>query len=1021
MAKISLAKFTPYTPIAAGVATQAAASQESKAGSVYMAKSIQAFNNLGNTLNSFGGVLNDIRKIELKRLESERLKLRKSAFKPMYGKGEMPKFAGFINDYIGRGAPKFWEALVNFFTALLKFAIIRPALKWLANPENHQKIKKVLETLASVFRWITNFLRGRIVNTINGLYDMLRDDATWWQRLTGFAKSFVNLGALFLGLRWLTNPVRLIKDVRWVLTTFYKSLTRFHKGLLRGRAGRLMGGKWGTAAKVVTAVAGTAYLGKKALELGDDDQPALVDGDLPQRAKGGWVTGPDSGYAVSTSPGKGSPEFIGHGTEYVAKKADGSSFVIPFNNFATRQMPGLTMANMQMAHAQGFDLPNSLPRLSGKEQFLGGVGSWFKNKFTDNKGISSLWHKPKQQKPMTFGQKFAAGNKGWQGRLGDWFKGGGAAQIGGSLFGNKGASIGGALTTLFGGGGSGEGGKATGWDIFKSIGGIASTFIKPGSKASNILGMAGGIGNMMFGPGGEGMSFGQKLGGLAQQFLGGTPVGGAISAIAGSGGLSGGIDSLGGGVGGGHSGGGSGNQGSGGMYQKKQGGGRMAVTATGKQILSKGYSVFNHPDFKNNKWKKGPPNRGGAHKPGGGQRHPKGGLYGLGLGLDAAWYGPGNKSAKANSLAGEMFGNRDGAKLTNIVSDGWGSWTEGGSKKGPGGYGYPGVVQLGFADRQVAGSGVMGMGEADYTRMKQAIIANAGDAGPEGMALAARSIFNQANAIDGGTGSTAFRGAKSMSDILGNLGIGSGKFSPNQLGKADEAIQMAFNTPAMGKMMTNLGLSEPYQALLLNSTTFKKGGSPFGIGSDPVGRFKNLTFAANDPKIGEIWKKSGIGDTESTRKQLDKENKGYVSPYERKHGKPHPNSSSARGAEMASPSSAGTGSILGASAKGTSSNIVSGKAGGNEQDRRESYHMKKIHRERARAQEGIMGRTQRLVQETMQQVESHNAGVRSSVAEAQAFVQKAMQGGGGQGGLASASMGSRNRIQSAMSLTLNTI
>lgn len=1017
MAKISLSKFTPYAPISPGVTKQAAASAQDKAGTVYMAKSIQAFNNLGKTINSVGGVLGDIRKIELKRLENEKAKLRKAAFKPIYGEGHKPKFAGFINDYVGRGAPKFWEALVGFFSALLKLAIIRPALKWLADPANHKKIKNVMETLAKVFRWIGNFLRGRIVNTINGLYDMLRDDATWWERLTGFAKSFINLGALFVGLRWLTNPVRLIKDVRWVLTTFYKSLTKFHKGLLRGRAARLMGGKWGTAIKVAT-VAGTAWWGaNKVAELGSDDQPALVDErDLPQREKGGWVSGPESGYPVSTSPGRGSPEFIGHGTEYVSKKADGSSFVIPFNNFATRANPALTMANMQMAHAQGFDLPNSLPRLNDKQYFLGGLWKGVKNKFTDNKGLSSLWHKPKA--PQTFGEKFAAGNKGWQGRLGDWMKGGGAAQLGGSLFGNKGASIGGALTTLFGGGGSGKGGKPTGWDIFSSIGGIASSFVKPGSKAANIIGMAGGIGNMMFGPGGEGMSFGQKLGALGQQFLGGTPVGDAIGAIAGSGGLSGGIDALGGGVGGGHSGGGGGSQGSGGQYQKKQGGGRMAVTATGKQILSKGYSVFNHPDFKNNKWKKGPPNRGGSHKPGGGQRHPKGGLYGLGLGLDAAWYGPGDKGSKANALAGELYGNRDGAKLTQIISDGWGSWTEGGSKKGPGGFGYPGVVHLGFADRQVAGSGVMGMGEADYTRMKQAVIANAGDAGPQGMALAARSIFNQANAIDGGSSSSAFRGAKSMSDILGNLGIGSGKFSPNKLFQADDAIQMAFNTPAMKGMLGDLGLSEPYQALLLNSTSFKKGGSPFGVGSDPTGKFKNLTFAANDPKLKNVL----LGqDYEGAKEQIDKENKGYVSPYERKFGKKHPNAPSTTrttGAEMSQPSSAASGSIIGGK-RGAGTLMASGKARGNEEDRRESFHMKKAHKERARAQDGIMGRTQRLVQQTMEQVEAHNAAVRSSVAEAQAFCQKAMQGGGrGAGGFPTASKGASN-FASVAGLNIN--
>ena len=37
-------------------------------------------------------------------------------------------------------------------------------------------------------------------------------------------------------------------------------------------------------------------------------------------AKGGWISGPQSGYPVSLDGNK--PDFIGHGTEYVARKGD---------------------------------------------------------------------------------------------------------------------------------------------------------------------------------------------------------------------------------------------------------------------------------------------------------------------------------------------------------------------------------------------------------------------------------------------------------------------------------------------------------------------------------------------------------------------------------------------------------------------------------------------------------------------------------------------------------------------------
>ena len=52
-------------------------------------------------------------------------------------------------------------------------------------------------------------------------------------------------------------------------------------------------------------------------------------GRLPQRARGGFIQGPQSGYPVSLDGGR-STAFIGHGTEYVAHKANGG-FVIPID------------------------------------------------------------------------------------------------------------------------------------------------------------------------------------------------------------------------------------------------------------------------------------------------------------------------------------------------------------------------------------------------------------------------------------------------------------------------------------------------------------------------------------------------------------------------------------------------------------------------------------------------------------------------------------------------------------------
>ena len=79
---------------------------------------------------------------------------------------------------------------------------------------------------------------------------------------------------------------------------------------------------------------------------------------VPQRAEGGWISGPQSGYPVSLDGGN-SVSFIGHGTEWVGYRgfANGGAFVVPFDTPATRRNPGLTSMRMRQAAAGGYGMP----------------------------------------------------------------------------------------------------------------------------------------------------------------------------------------------------------------------------------------------------------------------------------------------------------------------------------------------------------------------------------------------------------------------------------------------------------------------------------------------------------------------------------------------------------------------------------------------------------------------------------------------------------------------------------------
>ena len=105
-------------------------------------------------------------------------------------------------------------------------------------------------------------------------------------------------------------------------------------------------------------------------------------------AKGGWINGPQSGYPVSLDGKRTS--FIGHGKEWVGRKAGGKAFVVPFDTPATKTSPGLTSKRMGQAKRQGYSLPTAMdsrlrPYKAGgeiiKPKRKKGMGSWLKDTF----------------------------------------------------------------------------------------------------------------------------------------------------------------------------------------------------------------------------------------------------------------------------------------------------------------------------------------------------------------------------------------------------------------------------------------------------------------------------------------------------------------------------------------------------------------------------------------------------------------------------------------------------------------
>ena len=133
---------------------------------------------------------------------------------------------------LAKGTGNFFEGLMNMLGALLKAAIIIPALKWIGDPANREKVKNIIEGLSKIAKFIFDVAKFGVVNTIEGLYTLLSDESSPWEKLGGLIRGLVGLGTLIVGIRWLSNPLTIVTDFGNVLKFLYNNLVKGKAKLL---------------------------------------------------------------------------------------------------------------------------------------------------------------------------------------------------------------------------------------------------------------------------------------------------------------------------------------------------------------------------------------------------------------------------------------------------------------------------------------------------------------------------------------------------------------------------------------------------------------------------------------------------------------------------------------------------------------------------------------------------------------------------------------------------------------------
>ena len=311
----------------------------------------QAINALGASVN---GIMDTVQKLKEAQLaEFEARQKDKPKKDHHYGKTKKKKGKGnqVLNfaKSVTKAGGSFLEGILGMVGNMLKMAIAVPALMWLAKPENKEKIVTLVKVLSKIGKFIFDFAQFGITQTLEGLYMMLSGETKWWEKLLGFGKALLGLSTIILGIGFLKNPVKTIKTI------------------VRG-------------VKILIGILKKQML-KNAIpglqEGGVLPKPAPVSKTIKQLkgfARGGWISGPQSGYPVSLDGGR-STSFIGHGTEYVSQKADGGAFIVPFDTPATRKDPGLTQKRASEAKSKGFSEGGLLdvPKLSIPTFSEGGI------------------------------------------------------------------------------------------------------------------------------------------------------------------------------------------------------------------------------------------------------------------------------------------------------------------------------------------------------------------------------------------------------------------------------------------------------------------------------------------------------------------------------------------------------------------------------------------------------------------------------------------------------------------------
>ena len=110
---------------------------------------------------------------------------------------------------------------------LIGFAV----LNWLGNPKNKQAVQNLVKIFTGIIRFLSWFITGTVNNLLGGFNQLISSGS-----IAGKLVGLVKVVAGIIGLRWLSNPFQMIKDIIWGfnrLKIWPQILSKLFKGASR--------------------------------------------------------------------------------------------------------------------------------------------------------------------------------------------------------------------------------------------------------------------------------------------------------------------------------------------------------------------------------------------------------------------------------------------------------------------------------------------------------------------------------------------------------------------------------------------------------------------------------------------------------------------------------------------------------------------------------------------------------------------------------------------------------------------